>query len=843
MARFGGGVMNLFEKQFGQRICSFVAIALISACGGGGGGGNGVNLAPLEYSGNTSAAVITTANAARLVTNVVGGDTSANVAVAAGVEIRSFNSSRISNAGIADTVRKLKKVIQNSLEDRSAVVLPPNSIASGVSINETRPCDSGTVRTTGTLNDDGTGTATIQYNNCRTGVETISGEAKIRVDAYDSALSRSTDYTVTYGRLTARAPGVSFDHGGSIRFQVDITGKSETATLNVVHLNNVTGKLLKTENYVSVEVYDNIFAPSTVTETIHGRIFDHVHGLIDVTTVAPLYSSNVIQQFPESGQISIVGDANRQIRAVAISSTMVKLEFDFDGDNIHERDAFLRWTELSSSVGADLADDDLDKIHNGWELANGLNPLDPTDTGLDSDDDGASNLLEYRTGYDPQNAFTTPPFVALRLTLDGPPSTTVVGEIIYYVIRVTNFGTDDAQNVVSKSVLPTGLELVSVTPTQGVCRGTSLIECDFGGLSKGSNNNFIASVSIGVVPVITGTKTLSASVITSSYESDPTDNDIVSQTIAGISTENIQNQIDNASSGDTVLVGPGLYVGNLTFFGKNIALRSVSGPESTILVGHQREAVHIGPGGNISGFKFVGSYRNNEPGVLQVLGEGTIIAGNIFEGIVLAGVSSVIYGNFASPIVEGNVFRGTSCADQENSGVLQFLNSASPVIVNNVFEKNTCIAVNLSSDATASPNVTGNTVVLNKAGIVVRNSAQGAQKFRSNIVFGNTIGLEVARGVTIGPDIWTCNLVFGNAQDFRGIESQTGISGNVAADPMFVDKETGNYRLKHGSPAIDSGSSIGAPGNDLDGIVRPIDGNGDGVAAFDIGAFEAPQFQ
>lgn len=59
--------------------------------------------------------------------------------------------------------------------------------------------------------------------------------------------------------------------------------------------------------------------------------------------------------------------------------------------------------------------------------------------------------------------------------------------------------------------------------------------------------------------------------------------------------------------------------------------------------------------------------------------------------------------------------------------------------------------------------------------------------------------------------------------------------GNLYGDPLFVNPAFGNvgdYHLKIGSPAIDNGSSINAPKDDLDGEQRPK-GNG-----FDIGAYE-----
>jgi parallel beta-helix repeat protein len=70
--------------------------------------------------------------------------------------------------------------------------------------------------------------------------------------------------------------------------------------------------------------------------------------------------------------------------------------------------------------------------------------------------------------------------------------------------------------------------------------------------------------------------------------------------------------------------------------------------------------------------------------------------------------------------------------------------------------------------------------------------------------------------------------------------SQTGLNGNIEANPLFRDQAAGDYHLLPGSSAIDSGTSNQAPQADLDGVSRPIDGDADGVTAFDMGVYEAP---
>jgi hypothetical protein len=62
--------------------------------------------------------------------------------------------------------------------------------------------------------------------------------------------------------------------------------------------------------------------------------------------------------------------------------------------------------------------------------------------------------------------------------------------------------------------------------------------------------------------------------------------------------------------------------------------------------------------------------------------------------------------------------------------------------------------------------------------------------------------------------------------------------GNIRAAPLFVDPLNRDYRIRAASPAVDAGTNTGAPRTDLRGIARPNDGDGDGVAITDMGAYE-----
>jgi len=151
-----------------------------------------------------------------------------------------------------------------------------------------------------------------------------------------------------------------------------------------------------------VSVYDNIFFPTTFTANISGRVFDQIHGYVDVTTDQLLVFGTLSQLFPDSGQIMLTGASNGRIRVTALSATLVKLELDLNFDDIVDNTATLKWTELGGPVGSDLGDTDNDGMHNSWETANGLNP-GVDDAAGNMDGDAFTNLQEYLAGSDPSN--------------------------------------------------------------------------------------------------------------------------------------------------------------------------------------------------------------------------------------------------------------------------------------------------------------------------------------------------------------------------------------------------------------------------------------------------------
>ncbi|HEY4722731.1 MAG TPA: right-handed parallel beta-helix repeat-containing protein [Anaerolineae bacterium] len=115
------------------------------------------------------------------------------------------------------------------------------------------------------------------------------------------------------------------------------------------------------------------------------------------------------------------------------------------------------------------------------------------------------------------------------------------------------------------------------------------------------------------------------------------------------------------------------------------------------------------------------------------------------------------------------------------------------------------------------------------------NPAIQAVTIRNNLCSQN-LSFQIAVDAAVPTQTLTVdhNLIDG----YRGGEGEIYGEDHVEGDPLLANPSGADFHLQPTSPAIDTGSAVDAPADDFDRHLRPLDGNTDGAAAFDIGAYE-----
>jgi predicted outer membrane repeat protein len=178
--------------------------------------------------------------------------------------------------------------------------------------------------------------------------------------------------------------------------------------------------------------------------------------------------------------------------------------------------------------------------------------------------------------------------------------------------------------------------------------------------------------------------------------------------------------------------------------------------------------------------------------------------------------------------VDGNIIRQNRAG--RGDGI--YIDDAVPHITNNVFIDNGQVEILVNE---ASPHIVNNTILGASTLLTVGIDLLGSSRPRitNNIIAFEAYGIRgdgIAVPTILYNDVWM-NLVAHYSDVNAG-------PTNLSLDPHLRDPANEDYHLVAGSPLIDAGLTDEAPPTDLDGESRPIDGNGDGIAAADIGADE-----
>ncbi len=269
-------------------------------------------------------------------------------------------------------------------------------------------------------------------------------------------------------------------------------------------------------------------------------------------------------------------------------------------------------------------------------------------------------------------------------------------------------------------------------------------------------------------------------------------------------------------------------------------------------------------GNIIQGNARSGCSGGNGGGGISILGAGSaqILDNVISENVIIGGNGGGISLNGAgTPTISGNVISGNSVSGispAARGGGISMVNQSDALIVQNVITRNLADQGAgiywLVPSGALGPLLVNNTIADNDA-IQGPGSGVLADGFDENTLLINNIiiaapGLSGASGQTamscghfrVNMPILEFNNIFSLQGDAyaSNCNNQTGINGNISADPLFVDAVWGDYRLRIGSPSADAGDNTAPnlPDTDFDKNERILDGDGDGVATVDIGAIE-----
>ena len=231
------------------------------------------------------------------------------------------------------------------------------------------------------------------------------------------------------------------------------------------------------------------------------------------------------------------------------------------------------------------------------------------------------------------------------------------------------------------------------------------------------------------------------------------------------------------------------------------------------------------------------------------------------------GEGGAIYCNLSNPRITDCSFSGNDAAF---GGAVYCDNSGGLTLTNCVFSDNSavqtggaislafsdisitnCIFTGNSSDmggamlcCFSSPNVTNCTFSGNDAdegGAVYCNLSSPVF---NNCIFWNNSASTAGSEVFADPPsmcILDCCCVDNGAGAYGGGGTVNDANSCIHRDPQFVNAAGGDYHLKDTSPCIDAGDNSlvpGSPNRDPDGNKRIVDGDNDGTATVDIGAYE-----
>jgi parallel beta-helix repeat protein len=238
-------------------------------------------------------------------------------------------------------------------------------------------------------------------------------------------------------------------------------------------------------------------------------------------------------------------------------------------------------------------------------------------------------------------------------------------------------------------------------------------------------------------------------------------------------------------------------------------------------------------------------------GGIGVGGNSTVVIrrNTITNNVTFASGGGISLFAAGTPTIERNIISGNRALE---GGGIWIVNQSDATIAGNLIAGNHASSGGgvywLVPSGARGPRLVNNTIAANDSpsgsGVFADGFDVTAVLYNNNIVAaaGQT-AVFCGSSNDLHVPVFSFNNVFSaTGAAYGGIcTDQTGLVGNMSADPLFLDAAANDFRLRGASPAIDAAEdrAPSLPPVDLDGRPRAIDGNRDGLATVDIGAYEA----
>jgi hypothetical protein len=194
--------------------------------------------------------------------------------------------------------------------------------------------------------------ATLSINHCVVDGTSVNGQLIVAVnsssgdqDTYPHAYSA----TLTLNNLSTTSPQVSTVANGNFTLAVD----RQSSVLQTVTL---TASSLTTSSTFDGATYSATLTDYQITETmgptssttsVRGTVGTSQLGANALTVVTPVaFTRFYTDTYPRSGQVTVTASQGGTVRITVLSSSMLKIELDANGDGSYEASTIQLWRDM-----------------------------------------------------------------------------------------------------------------------------------------------------------------------------------------------------------------------------------------------------------------------------------------------------------------------------------------------------------------------------------------------------------------------------------------------------------------------------------------------------------------